>query len=54
MNDDLFGTGMDDDGVTDCVIMEEIEKGKKTQAGNGGGCLGILILAVLPSLLFFI
>ena len=51
MDSDIFGPDdLDDDGILDCCILEEIAKEKKHNSGppqGGTGCLGVVVCPIL-------
>jgi hypothetical protein len=39
---------IDDDEVLDFILYKKITKNDRKQSGGNGGCLGIIILLLLP------
>ncbi|MBV5327083.1 MAG: hypothetical protein JZU65_05510 [Chlorobium sp.] len=48
MDDDKHDNIFDKDDVLDFIIYKEIEKESQDQKGGNGGCLGIVVLLLLP------
>jgi len=52
MNDDEHHNTFDDDPALDYIIYRELEKEIKHDGkGKGGGCLGLILLLILPACL---
>ena len=54
MSDDLFGEKhpgiLDDDPALDIILLEEMEKDEReSPLKKGGGCLGLILLSLLPA-----
>lgn len=54
-DDDDRGLIVDDDPALDFILYEEMTKNDRKQKGGQGGCLGIVVLFLLPvaSMMFF-
>ncbi len=48
MHDDRHDNIFDDDDALDFIIYEELEKQGQERKGGKGGCLGIVVLLLLP------
>jgi hypothetical protein len=48
MHDDRHDNIFADDDALDFIIYEEFEKQGREQKGGKGGCLGIVVLLLLP------
>ncbi len=47
-NDDEYNGLLDDDPALDCVLFEEMRKEDAQRKGRGG-CLGILVIFLIPA-----
>jgi hypothetical protein len=47
-NDDGRGLIVDDDPALDFILYKEMTKDDQKQQGGRGGCLGIIVLLLLP------
>ena len=47
-NDDEYNGLLDDDPALDCVLFEEM-RNEDAQRKGGGGCLGILVIFLIPA-----
>jgi len=48
MHDDRNDNIFDDDDALDFILYEELEKQGQERKGGKGGCLGIVVLLLLP------
>ncbi len=48
MHDDRNDNVFDKDEALDFIIYKEFEKRDREQKGNKGGCLGVVVLLLLP------
>jgi hypothetical protein len=48
MHDDKHDNIFDDDDALDFIIYEELEKQGQDRKGGKGGCLGIVVMLLLP------
>lgn len=47
-DDDEYNGLLDDDSALDCILFEEMRKENAQRTGRGG-CLGILIIFLIPT-----
>ena len=54
-DDDGRGLIVDDDPALDYILYEEMTKNDQKQKGDQGGCLGVVVLLLLPvaGMMFF-
>jgi len=49
MNDDRNDNTFDGDDALDFMIFKDLEKHAQDRKGGNGGCLGIVVLLLLPA-----
>lgn len=49
MDDDRNDNTFDEDDTLDFIIFKKLEEYNREPRGNGGGCLSIVVLLLLPA-----